>query len=97
MADSEYQAAGAASLTLIDCLLTHLEEAGGFTAADRDALFENAVTSHEQADSETPDPAHAQVILLLKRLQARSDGLRVVGTGATKVAATAASGHADGV
>ena len=82
--DVDYRAAGAASLTLLDCIMTHFEDKGVFSEAERDSLFEDAVSAHEQADIEQPDPVHTTVIHLLQRLQTRSDGMRVVGTSSRK-------------
>ncbi|CAN5257772.1 hypothetical protein BH09PSE2_BH09PSE2_03350 [soil metagenome] len=83
MPDTLEKHAGAAALTLLDCLLVHMQDAKQLSEADRDAIFESATGAHEAAQDEDGDPAHEAIVTILRRVQTRSDGIKLVGNSTT--------------
>ena len=71
--------AGFAALTLVESLLVHLQETGILGEGDRDLIYDIAISAHLEVEHGDPSPDHKAIAALLRILQTRSDGVKIVG------------------
>jgi hypothetical protein len=70
--------AGFAAVTLVESLLLHLQETGHLEEGERDLIYDIAIGAHLAADEEDPSSGHLCVAKMLKVLQRRADGVKIV-------------------